>query len=309
MAKKKVKVEEQVQYLGFNDETKPFKGGRIRPEGPPKLHFHNYVTKDLPTPPDSVDYSAGAPKSLANVYLNDQLGDCVIAGGYHVLGVLTGNAGDEFVATDDQIKNDYTTACGPGDQGCDEQTTLDYWQKTGFANGDKLLGYLGVDATNETLLKQTLFLFENHYFGVELPDEWINPMPQSSGFTWDVAGAPDENNGHCIMGVGYDSKGVKIDTWGMFGTVTWKALAKYMVTKAGGEAYTLISRAQLAKAQEKAPNGINWADLVADFNSLGGNLPVPPEPTPNPEPPVNPDPEPPVAPADESRPKHFGFIS
>jgi hypothetical protein len=311
MAKKKVKSDEQVQYLGFNDEAKPFKGGRIRPDGPPKLHFHNYVLKDLPTPPDSVDYSGNAPKSLGNVYLNDQLGDCVIAGGYHVLGLWTGNAGDEFVATDDQIRSDYTSACGPGDQGCDEQTTLDYWVKTGFANGDKLLGYVGVDATNKTLMQQGIDLFENIYFGVELPDKWINPMPQESGFTWDVAGSPDENNGHCIMGVGFDKNGVKVDTWAMFGTVTYAALAKYMVTKSGGEAYFLISEAILAKGMAKAPNGFAWYTLIQDFNSLGANIPLPPQPAPNPEPPVNPDPEPPVAPVDEvvNRPNHYGFLS
>ena len=302
-----------VNYLGFGNPGQ-FKGGRIRPAGPPKLHLHNYITESLPPPPSTVDYSAAAPKSLANVYLNDQLGDCVIAGGYHVLGVLTGNAGDEFVATDDQIKSDYTAACGPGDQGCDEQTTLDYWTKTGFVNGDKILGYIGVDATNKTLLQQGLFLFENLYFGVELPDQWVNPMPQSPGFVWDVAGDPDPGYGHCIMGVGYTSQGVKIDTWAMFGTVTWAALAKYMVTSAGGEAYVIVSEAMLAKGQTKAPNGFLWYDLVSDFNSLGGNIPLPPQPeptptpTPAPVPPYNPDPAPPVAPLDSSWQNRHRFL-
>ena len=80
------------------------------------------------------------------------LGDCVIAGGYHVEAVWTGNAGQLFTATDAQIVADYGAIGGyvPGDpstdNGCDEQTAFNYWTKTGFANGTTLAGWLAVDA-------------------------------------------------------------------------------------------------------------------------------------------------------------------
>jgi hypothetical protein len=288
-------VSDRVKGILGND-GKLYCFGRIRPKTKPRWHFAKYRTAALPTPPASVDYSAAAASALSNIYLNDQLGDCVIAGGYHVVGVLTGNAGDEFVASTSQITADYSAIGGyvPGnpatDQGCDEQTALAYWTATGFQDGTKLAGWLAVDATNKATLMQALDLFENLYFGVELPDAWVNPMPQTAGFTWDVAGDPDPGYGHCVMGVGYNATGVQIDTWGMLGTITWAALAKYMVTSAGGEAYTLCSPDQIAKGQTKAPNGFDWSTLIADFNSLGGNLPVPNPPTPvvPPTPPVNP---------------------
>lgn len=275
--------------------------GRNRPKGRPKLWLHDYLktTKTTPTPPASYSYTAKAMTALSDLYLNDQLGDCVIAGGYHLLGISTGNAGDLFVATNTQITNDYSAIGGyvPGDpgtdNGCDEQTAMDYWTKTGFQNGDKLTGWMGVDATKPNMLRIACYLFENNYFGVELPDGWLNPMPQASGFVWDVAGSPDQNNGHCIAGGAYTAEGIQIDTWGMLGIVTYAALAKYMISDAGGESYVWVNADMLVKAQQKTPLGIDWSTLISDFNTeFGGDIPVPPAPpvpvppTPTPVPPV-----------------------
>jgi hypothetical protein len=268
------------------------KFGRRRPVAVgPHFRLRNYLRASLPSPPTLVDYSAKAATALANIYDNDTLGCCVIAGGYHVLGVETGNAGDLFTATDSQIVADYSAIGGyvPGDpstdQGCDEPTALNYWTSHGFADGSKLLGWLSVDATNQTELMQALYLFENLYFGLELPDAWVNPMPSAAGFVWDVAGAADPNNGHCVIGCGYNTTGVQIDTWGMIGTLTWKAIAEYAVTANGGAVYVLCSPDQLAKGQSVAPNGVAWTDLLSDFDSMGGSVPVPtapPAPVPTP---------------------------
>jgi hypothetical protein len=226
----------------------------------------------LPAPPDSVDYSQAALACLGNVYDNDTLGDCVIAGAYHVIGVATGNAsGSPFIATNDQIVADYSAIGGyvpgqPGtDQGCDEQAAIAYWSSTGFADGSKLAGSAGVDGSNQEQCKQALNLFENLYFGMELPDEWITPFPSSPGFVWDVAGDPNPSNGHCVMACGYDADGVTICTWGMLGKLTWGAIAKYAVPANGGELYTLLTPDLLAAGQQAAPNGMAWGDLVNDL--------------------------------------------
>jgi hypothetical protein len=264
------------------EEGKVKLGRRRPPPGGKKLKLTHYTRiGQLPTPPASCDYSKAAKAVLDDVYLNDALGDCVIAGGYHVVGVETGNAGDLFHATADQITADYSAIGGyrPGDpstdNGCDEQTALNYWTQNGFADGTKLTGWMAVDATNQDEAMLAMYLFENLYFGIELPDAWISPMPDSSGFIWDV-GTPNVNNGHCVMGVGYDSQGVIIDTWGFLGKLTWAAIAALCVPSAGGELYTMVTPDQLAKGQTKAPNGIAWSDLLADFQSLrGGQAPSP----------------------------------
>jgi hypothetical protein len=273
------------------------KMGRKRPAQPASAHlcFANYIEgAALPAPPPApYDLSPKGQPALSNIYGNDMLGCCVVSGGGHVLATWTGNAGNLFTLTQAQVISDYSAIGGyvPGDpatdQGCDEQTAFKYWMSHGFADGSKLTGWLGVDATDQLALRQALYLFENLYFGLELPDAWTNPMPSGPGFVWDAAGPPDPSQGHCVMCVGFTSAGLTIDTWGMLGTLTWAALAKYCVAGANGETYVLIGPDQINKAQQKAPNGFNWAQLIADFDALGGNVPVPapvPGPTPTPTP-------------------------
>jgi hypothetical protein len=264
------------------------KFGRRRPVSiGPHMKLRHYLRASMPAPPDSVDYSPKAMASLSNIYMNDQLGCCVISGNYHCVGQWTGNAtGSPFVATNDQIVADYSAVGGyvPGDpstdRGCDEPTAFNYYRDHGYADGSQLVGWLAVDATNPTEIKTAIDLFEDVVHAVELPTAWISPFPYGSDFIWDVAGDPVPENGHCVESPGYDSRGVRIATWGMLGWITWAALAKYAVPSAGGGLYVLVSPDMIAKGQNKAPNGVSWNDLLSDFQQLGGV--VTPQPTPTP---------------------------
>jgi hypothetical protein len=272
----------------------------------PSLRFANYIEKIVPSPPPpSCDYSAKSLQALRQLYQNDVLGDCVIAEGYHAIGVATGNAGPApFLASKAQILADYEAIGGyvPGDestdQGCDIPSALDYWQKQGFADGSKLAGRFAVDPTNPTEIMLALYLFENLFFGVDLPDAWISPFPSTDGFIW-RPGIPNPDNGHAFGGLGYDSKsGVKVTTWGLLGVMTFPAVAQTCSARAGGELYAILTPDLIGKGQAKAPNGLDWAGLVADFNSMGGHVAPPPTP-PAPTPPSPPAPQPPQpAPSD-----------
>jgi hypothetical protein len=262
----------------------------------PHLTAESYLRAVLPAPPGSCNYSPKAMAALSQVFLNNDLGDCVIAEGYHMVGVETGNVGKIFIATNEQILHDYSQIGGyiPGnpatDDGCDPVTALNWWVAHGFADGTKPLGWLTNNATNKTTTMQCMDLFENLDICISLPDAWISPFPNKSGFVWDVAGNPDPNNGHCIAGIGYNSQGVLIDTWGLIGTITWAAIEKYCVLSAGGQLFTMLTPDQVAKAHTVAPNGVSWSNLIADFNTLGGHVqepaptPVTPPPTPSPAP-------------------------
>jgi hypothetical protein len=211
------------------------------------------------------------------MYGNDTLGDCVIAGMAHVVGVLTSNAGDPFLYTADQITALYSAIGGyvPGDpstdNGCDEVTALNYWQSTGAPAGShRITGYVSVNPADPEEYRTALWLFENLFFGLELPDAWVNPFPAATGFTWDVAGAADPANGHCVIGCGYGSRGVIIDTWGMAGVMTDAAIAEYCAEANGGAIYAVLSQDAILKAHTKAPNGFDWTQLQADFQAIGG---------------------------------------
>lgn len=249
----------------------------------PHFKLRNYMQQSIPVPPASVNYAAAAQPALGEMYMNDTLGDCEIAAIAHLGGVFLGNAGGKLFLTNDQIVALYSAIGGyvPGDpstdQGCDTQTTLNYWQRTGLLKGQpnphKIKGWMSVDPTNVQEMQTALWLFENLFFGVDLPDAWITPFPSANGFVWDVAGQPDPANGHAFPGIGYGStgyshKGIEICTWGMLGNITYEAVAKYMVHGAGGELYTVLSEETILKAQTKAPNGFSFAQLAADFAAM-----------------------------------------
>lgn len=252
--------------------------GRNRPVArSPRLSLKNYLMKALPSPPPACNYQRKARETLQKIYGNDVLGDCVIAGMAHTVGVLTGNAGDQFYYDPGEIVAMYSAIGGyiPGngatDNGCDEVTALNYWREKGAPSGvHNIAGYLAVDPANIEEYRTALWLFENLFFGLELPDEYVNPFPSASGFVWSVAGEPDPNNGHCIVGMGYDSTGVAISTWGMTGLMSDAAVAKYCAASAGGALYTVLSQDAIAKATLKAPNGFDFSQLTADFQAIGG---------------------------------------
>jgi hypothetical protein len=236
----------------------------------------DYLEKEaLSAPPTTCSYSTAAATSLANIYGNDTLGDCVIAGIGHTEGVLSANSGNEFIFSPSQIISLYSAIGGyvsgnpSTDNGCDEVTALNHWRHHGAPIGHhKIAAYISIDPTSPVEYRQALWLFENLMFGLELPDAWVTPFPSKSGFIWDKAGKPDPENGHCVIGCGYDSTGVTIATWGMLGTMTDAAIADYLTWQNGGQLFCVLSTELINSAIKKSPAGLNWAQLVTDFASL-----------------------------------------
>jgi hypothetical protein len=111
-------------------------------------------------------------------------------------------------------------------------------------------------------------MFESVVFGIELPQAWVDNMPQASGFVWDVAGDPCPENGHCVIGVGYTADGVIISTWGMLGLITWAAVSKYCNPFSNGEIHVALSPDAIVRASGRAPNGFNFFNLQSDLASF-----------------------------------------
>jgi hypothetical protein len=265
------------------------KFGRKRPVQTATTHPHlfksvrKFMTGPLPTAPSVVDFFTGPKTALTDILGNDTLGDCTAAGACHLEESISFAAGSPVVLSATQAIGFYSLSTGyvvgdaSTDQGGDEVTVLTTWQQKGLdGNGAHAIkGWLSVDPTDAALVASCNWLFGGLYFGIELPDTWTNPFPSADGFVWDV-GTPDPNQGHCVVGVGSNSVGIQVDSWGLIGTITYAAIAQLCAESAGGNLFAVLTPEIITAAQGLAPNGLDWATLLADFDNAGGNAPSSP---------------------------------
>lgn len=274
-------------HLGRRDPKLRLAGRKLR------LRLSDYVQGDrepVVSPPLSLDwrtYGQESPErtaALADVGLNAELGDCVIEFFAHGRPLWTGGANLPLIVMTREERLFYYEKIGgyvPSDPstdgGCDEQDAIDYFTTTGFKDGSHLSGSVLVDASNWKEVTLANYLFGNVMTGIGGPDAWFDPIPLPGG-VWDVAGAPNANNGHCTLSMGYDASATTaapppvardtllVNSWGMPLYVTREALAAYAVPSAGGELHSILSEDILNAATELAPTGIRWADLLTDLS-------------------------------------------
>lgn len=260
-----------------------------------KLSHHYNAVKDVAPPPASVDYSSKAMASLSQMYLNDTLGDCVIAGKEHGIGITSGNeSGTPIIATDAETDDNYVSICGPGDQGCNITDVLDAMKAGKFTMAGKpatIDDYVSVDWSNQTLVMVALEVFGWLTIGVNLTDDCTDSGP---GVVWNFAGRIV--GGHDITIYKYDDKGVYISTWATIGTlIPWNVFMKNAGNGPGVEECYASLAPTWYNAGNLAPNGIDVATLQADLKAIGsGTVPVvtPPAPVVPPAPIVPPVPPP-----------------
>ena len=254
-------------------------GGRLQPKAEaPRLHLKDVINlSSLPTVPRSHSWGRGPALNqagLENVLANDRFGCCTISAAGHIKDYTEADSGNPYTpVTADQVISDYATLC-PGfnpatdanDNGCDELTVLDYWRDNGLFGGHKILAHATVDPTNEALVAAGAYLFAP-YLGMGLPDAWVSPMPSASQFVWNLAGSANPNNGHAVPSYGYNRVGLFIDTWGLFGTITWPAVAIYC--SGIGELHVVITQDAFNRATQLAPTGFDAEKLLSLMAQIG----------------------------------------
>ena len=256
-------------------------GGRIIPRIPHTTLKMSHVMRALlvPPPPAELDLTSTSLAAQRNIDFNDTEGDCVIAGRAHRIALITGAAGALFTYSLDQVQKEYSRVGGyvvgdpSTDQGCDMTAAANDAVQTGYADGSKDVGFVTVDGANQNEVMAAFDVLENGDLGLALPAAWIAPFPDKDGVVWDVAGDPCPENGHCVQIVGYSAtRGVLINSWGLFLWITWKALAKYAIGSGGGELIVHANAGQIAKATQKSPEGYDWATVLSFFGTtLGGS--------------------------------------
>lgn len=244
--------------------------GRRRPMRLPHVvNFNKHFNPALATnpPPESVDYYTKAASCIARMYLNDSLGDCVIAGKGHAFGIWSANdkdSGGIIFGTDQEIYQQYQSWCGPGDNGCIITDVLDKIKQSGMVLGGKTYkidGYVAADWTNKLEVQVIQFLFGATTIGINLPQDWTN------NDVWDVTDSQIVG-GHDVTPCGYNDKGVFIASWGRIYLITWAA---FNSTRWLEEYYAPVSSTWY-NADLMAPSGVSSVTLLDDLKLIGQGI-------------------------------------
>jgi len=237
------------------------------------LRMAKYVTSVLPPPPAEVSWitKLKAAEQLP-MYLNDKLGDCVIAAAAHMIQQWNFYAGHPAQPSDTDVLAGYCAVGGyqPGnpstDTGTDMLAFLKYWRSSGLG-GHKIGAFLAVDPTNLVEVRQAINLFGNLYIGVQLPvsaqgqNAWTVP---NGGINSD-AGSPGGWGGHCIPLVASSPETHTCVTWGASLKMSHNFLSDYC-----DEAFAVLSRDWINQ-RGISPQGFDFNQLSADLAALASN--------------------------------------
>lgn len=270
----------------------PHLGRPVRVDGCQVNHLHvrhALAMRHLSIPaklsvPDETSFASKANLRplLSEMFLNDQLGDCVIAARARRIGLLTGNAtGSPFVYTEAMLDAEYARIGGyqvgdpSTDQGCDPTVSADDGVRVGYADGSKDAGWITVDAANQHEVMVANFITSGACdLSLALPDAWVDElMPKKDGDVWPVAGDPDPRNGHNVPVVDHSAaRGVLVVTWGLRVWIQWDALAKYGARASDGMLIAHVNHDAIARTSRLAPSGFDWSTMLTYFHDeLGGD--------------------------------------
>jgi len=196
---------------------------------PPKLdyrtlRFKNYLTPEIPIPPDSCDVldvvyknlKIADPKVLFPMDGNDTLGDCTIAGLAHAETMYRGMIDKKQIMPKDAVIKLYMRLTGGMDSGLNELDVLNYWRRNAVS-GDKIIAYASIDQKNHLHVKQAINIFGGLYLGFQVQQNCVEDFDARK--TWTPA--PLTKDGHAVFAVAYDPDTVTVLTWGDTQKGTW----------------------------------------------------------------------------------------
>jgi len=229
--------------------------------------------RNLPPPPDSVDWTAKLAGTAPGEMLNDQINDCSCAAFYHAMQVWTGNINPPPQTQPDTIVEQlYCAVSGwnpaSGGQGppCSEQAVLTYLVNHGapLAGGgvNRLAAFVEIDPHDIDDVKRCIAACGVAYIGFQVP-QYLLPAPPP---LWQVQTGNDAvAYDHAVILVGYDAAGATLISWGHRFKMTWDFFVKYT-----DEAYALVDQAWV-DAKGTTPGGIGLDALKQQMLALRAN--------------------------------------
>jgi hypothetical protein len=238
---------------------------------PPKhdertLRLAKYFLKALPPPPPFIDFSKGMQNW--GMMLNDQLGDCTIAGCAHALQTWTMNTTEIVTLPDSTVLSYYEQWDGYNpsdpstDQGGVEIDVLNNWRQNGL-DGHTILGFADPDPGDRVHVKQAISIFGGIYIGLALPltAQMQNKWEPVQDYQKNPNAKPGSWGGHCVYVVAYNEYGLLCVTWGRLLWMSWGFWAIYC-----NESHAILSENWIPYYQGK----INTDMFMVDLNEVSG---------------------------------------
>lgn len=174
----------------------------------PRLWLEDYMAVSPPAPVYPMNRLT--PVKSWPMYLNDQLGDCCIAGYAHMIGAWTQLTYENEVLFSNPAITSYYSLCGgyvvgqPNtDQGCLLSTVLQNSMSTGLVDqkgvAHKIAGYAQLslaNMNNPAYLNWALKNFGSVYVGINCPQSAETQF--SNGQPWTYVPGSANAGGHCI---------------------------------------------------------------------------------------------------------------
>lgn len=216
----------------------------------PRLRLAAYATSDLPTA-DDLTYPFGHSDLVApQMFLNDQIGDCAIAGSIEEIRLLNASRGVTVNFTDTEARENYSAITGydgspETDQGTDVHDLFEYRKNTGIVDADgqrhKVIAYAGLTPGDFDELLVALSRFMVVGIGLQVTDYMEAQF--EAGQPWSLLpGRHRIVGGHYVPVVDAPSRtAAGLFTWGGHGSLTadlYRALNTVAVVAITEEMFT-----------------------------------------------------------------------
>lgn len=235
----------------------PGKLGKLAPVRPVGLRtLRDYALAPMPAPPGGVL----PPPAAWQMFGNDAVGDCTIAGAANLLIAANALVGtSDVIPADAQAVAQYEAITGGSDTGLIEADVLLRWYTAGlFPSSNRIGGYAPVSASNLADVQSAIAYYGAAYVGVQLPEAALEQSRAGQPWT-PVSGSPIEG-GHCFILVGYDPASFTAVTWGGLQALSLDWWREY-----SDEAWAVIPSAFME--QNTGPR-LDMDSLRADLHSL-----------------------------------------
>jgi hypothetical protein len=151
---------------------------------------------------------------------NDRYGDCLMAGGAHLLTLWKALIGKLKIFKTCFVVRWYKKLTGGGDDGLNMLDVLKKWVNDSIL-GEKIIAFAEIDPKDHTNVMYAISVFKGAYLGFNVQKDCMDDFNAIPKKTW----TPGEllNEGHCVDAVAYDPEKLTVLTWGdkIDGFWTW----------------------------------------------------------------------------------------